>query len=184
MKREEMLVHPRENKERRCWEKPMWDGGFTHKEQAEHHKSAAAAHEEQAEHHKSAAAAHRNQAEHHKSAAAAHRNQAEHHKSAAAAHKEQAQPAVLYSRDTAGRKRVRLCSNCIHSFARIFVVDCCKDRKQIPRRVVVKGTQSGLDHHLSRLRPCCNNNDITSCKWRGRNVPKKANFKLISGILS
>ena len=77
MKREEMLVHPRENKERTCWEKPMWDGGFTHKEQAEHHKSAAAA------------------------------------------HKEQAQPAVLYSRDTAGRKRVRL-AQIVYTVLRVF----------------------------------------------------------------
>ena len=66
-----------------------------------------------------------------------HEEQAEHHKSAAAANKEQAQPAVLYSRDTAGRKRVRLAQT-VYTVLRvfsswivasIFIVDCCKGRK-------------------------------------------------------
>jgi hypothetical protein len=52
-------------------------------------------------------------------AAAAHKEQAEHHKSAAAAHKEQAKPAVLYSRDTAGRKRVRL-AQIVYTVLRVF----------------------------------------------------------------
>ena len=62
---------------------------------------------------------HKEQAEHHKSAAAAHKEQAEHHKSAAAANKEQAQPAVLYSRDTAGRRRVRLAQT-VYKVLRVF----------------------------------------------------------------